>query len=181
MAEIENRIRLFRGDITTVDADAIVTAANQALCGGGGVDGAVHAAAGPQLLTASLAVAPCPAGSARITDGFNLSARFVIHAVGPIFNDLETDSVILAATYESALVLAAENGVRSLVFPCISTGVYGFPHHAACDIATTTVTQWLRAHDLPEFVTFCCFGRQDFARYRERLQELGVVLDDRRL
>ncbi len=172
---METRIRLVRGDITRVDADAIVTAANEALCGGGGVDGAVHDAAGPQLLAASMALAPCPAGAARITDAFNLTSRFVIHAVGPIFNDLDADSPVLAATYESALSLASEHRVGSVALPCISVGAFGFPNDAACDIAIKTVTEWLRTNDSPELVIFCCYEPQDFARYEERLSEMGIV------
>ena len=172
---IESRIRLIHGDITRIDADAIVTAANSALRGGGGVDGAVHGAAGPELLAASLALAPCPAGEARITDGFKLTSRFVIHAVGPIFSDLDVDSLVLAAAYKSALSLAAEQRVKSVAFPCISTGVFGFPHDAACDIAIATVMEWLGTHPDPEKVIFCCFGTQDFDRYHERLEKLGVV------
>ena len=175
VAEIKTRIRLIRGDITRIDADAIVTAANEGLCGGGGVDGAVHAAAGPELLVASMALAPCPAGAARITDAFNLSSRFVIHAVGPIFRDLDADSLVLAATYKSALSLAAEHHVGSVAFPCISTGAFGFPHDAARDIAIETVMEWLRTTDGPELVIFCCFEPHDFDRYEERLTEMGIV------
>ncbi len=173
--ELETRIRIVLGDITLVEAEAIVTAANRDLVGGGGVDGAVHDAAGPQLVAASRAVAPCPAGSARITGAFNLACRFVIHAVGPIFRDLDRDSPVLASCYNSALSLAAEHGIRSVAFPCISTGAYGFPHDGACDVAIDAVVGWLRTHDVPERVTFCCFEQPDFARYRERLTELGVA------
>ena len=146
---IDSRIRLFLGDITSLDCDAVVTAANDALCGGGGGDGAVHDAAGHELVRASMALSPCPAGDARITDGFNLSAKFVIHAVGPIFRDLDTDRETLESTYTSSLSLAAENGVTSIAFPCISTGAFGFPADAACETAIQSVVQWLRVNDLP--------------------------------
>ena len=172
---IETRIRLVMGDITDVDVDAIVTAANQGLCGGGGVDGAVHGAAGPELVRASMALAPCPAGDARITGAFDLSAKFVIHAVGPIFSSLDTDSPILSRAYRSALSLAAEHRVNSIAFPCISTGVFGFPAGPACEIAINTVSQWLKSNDHPEVVTFCCFEVPDYARYHERLSELGLL------
>ena len=172
---IEFRIRLFLGDITSLDCDAIVTAANDVLCGGGGVDGAVHDAAGPELVRASMALAPCPAGDARITDAFNLGAKFVIHAVGPIFRDLDTDSVTLANAYSSSLSLAAENGTQSIAFPSISTGAFGFPADAACEIAIKTVTDWLRSNDSPLVVTFCCFQSDDYARYDLRLNELGLL------
>ena len=176
MARTEDRIRLVHDDITSVDADAVVTAANEALCGGGGVDGAVHDAAGPELLAASMALAPCPAGSVRITDAFNLSARFVIHAVGPIFNNLDSDSLVLAATYQSALSIAVENGVTSVVFPCISTGAFGFPAGQASEIAVNTVVEWLRANGDPGLVIFCCFESQDFAQYHAHLTDLGIAV-----
>ena len=174
-SSLEGRIRLVQGDITRVEAEAIVTAANKALRGGGGVDAAVHRAAGPRLVEASMAQAPCPAGKARITDAFDLAARFVIHAVGPIFHDLEGDSSTLASAYRSALTLAAENDAHSIAFPCISTGVYGFPPDAACVIATDTVLDWLKDNDIPESVTFCCFSEADYKRYKWRLEELGLV------
>ncbi|WP_040769183.1 O-acetyl-ADP-ribose deacetylase [Novipirellula maiorica] len=172
---IANRIRLVLGDITTLDCDAVVTAANASLCGGGGVDGAVHRAAGPELVRDSMALAPCPAGEARITEGHRLSARFVIHAVGPIFRDMTEDKKTLAKTYHSSLSLAAQHDVASIAFPCISTGVYGFPADAACEIAIETVTEWLRSNDMPQFVTFCCFSPQDQTRYQKRLSELGLA------
>ena len=172
---IDRRIRLFHGDITSLNCDAIVTAANSALCGGGGVDGAVHNAAGPNFVHASMALAPCPAGDARITEGFDLSAKFVIHAVGPIFSDIETDSLTLASVYESSLSLAAENNLTTIAFPCISTGVFGFPADAACKIAIDTVIRYLQSNDLPESVTFCCFNSADYGRYKELLSELGLL------
>ncbi|PHQ33994.1 macro domain-containing protein [Rhodopirellula bahusiensis] len=172
---IESRIRLFLGDITSLDCDAIVTAANDALCGGGGVDGAAHDAAGSELVRASMALAPCPAGEARITGGFNLAARFVIHAVGPIFRDIDTDRETLANAYASSLSLAAENNAASIAFPCISTGAFGFPPNSACEIAIDTVIQWLRSNDQPNLVTFCCFEPDDHGRYKERLTELGLL------
>ena len=174
MPPIESRIRLIHGDITRTDADAVITAANEALRGGGGVDGAVHRAAGPELVAASRMLAPCPAGMARITDGFNLAAKYVIHAVGPIFHDLVTDSKTLASTYESSLTLAEEKDVKRIAFPCISTGIYGFPKNEACSIAIETVVAWLQNHASPEEVIFCCFEQQDFSLYRERLIEFGI-------
>jgi O-acetyl-ADP-ribose deacetylase (regulator of RNase III) len=172
---LESRIRLVVGDITRLDVGAIVTAANQALAGGGGVDGAVHNAAGPELVESLRAVAPCPAGSARITPGFNLDAKFVIHAVGPIFHELSADSATLASTYRSSLALAAENDIAQIALPCISTGVYGFPKRPACEIAIRTVLTWLRSHAKPEVVVFCCYQDADATLYRERLEELGML------
>lgn len=174
-APLSSRIKLFLGDISSLDVDAIVTAANEALCGGGGVDGAVHDAAGPELVRASMSLAPCMAGDARITDAFDLPGRFVIHAVGPIFRNLETDAPILANSYRSALSLAAEHHVDAIAFPCISTGVFAFPPDSACNIAIDTVLDWLRSHVYPQSVIFCCFEHQDHALYRERLDELGVL------
>ena len=171
---LASRIHLVIGDITRLAVDAIVTAANEALRGGGGVDGAVHRAAGPDLVAASRALAPCPAGSARITPGFNLDARYVIHAVGPVFRDLTEDKATLASAYHAALQLCIENDVDHIAFPCISTGVYGFPKDAACQIATDTVTRWLGQHAVPSAVTFCCFAAEDAELYRQRLAELGI-------
>ena len=171
-SEQNSRIQLTLGDITLLEVDAIVTAANEALCGGGGVDGAVHDAAGSELVRASMAQAPCPAGEARVTDAFQLNVRMVIHAVGPIFRDLETDSKTLANAYRSSLSLAAENGAQSIAFPCISTGAFGFPADHACEIAVQTVSEWLQLNDRPVSVTFCCFEPQDHARYQERLRQL---------
>lgn len=172
---LQTRIQVVVDDITRLDVDGVVTAANQSLRGGGGVDGAVHAAAGPELVAASQPLAPCPAGSAKITPGFNLSADFVIHAVGPVFRDLQADSATLRSTYRSALALAAEHQINRVAFPCISTGVYGFPGRPACDIATATVIQWLQEQAAPELVVFCCFSHNDGDLYRRRLQELGIA------
>lgn len=170
------RICVFVGDITTLRVDAIVTAANEQLRGGGGVDGAIHAAAGPQLVHASRALAPCPTGQAKITPAFDLAVDYVIHAVGPIFHSLDPDAKTLAAAYESALCLAGEHNIAQLAFPCISTGVYGFPAESACDIAVDTVLAWIQQNDLPRVVTFCCFSKEDGMRYRQRLGDLGIAI-----
>ncbi|MCA9213167.1 MAG: O-acetyl-ADP-ribose deacetylase [Planctomycetales bacterium] len=173
--KISDRIKVVQGDITELDVDCIVTAANSALLGGGGVDGAVHRAAGAELVKASSQLAPCPAGQARITPGFNLAAKFVIHAVGPIFSELNRDSQVLAATYESALLLANEHKVVRIAFPCISTGVYGFPKPEACEVAIATVIDWMRQHADRKIVIFCCFDDEDVSLYRHRLLELGAI------
>lgn len=175
MNSLATRIRLFRGDITSLDCEVIVTAANGSLCGGGGVDGAVHSAAGPELVRASMAVGPCPTGEARITDGFRLSAKYVIHAVGPVFHDLVTSGPELASAYESALQLALEHKIQSIAFPCISTGVYGFPSAPACEIAVEAVLGWLESHEIPQSVTFCCFEYADRQLYENRMNELGAA------
>jgi O-acetyl-ADP-ribose deacetylase len=170
-----NRIRLVQGDITQLQVDAIVNAANQALAGGGGVDGAIHRAAGPELLAACKKVAPCPTGQARMTPGFRLSAPYVIHTVGPIYEDgTQGEPELLHACYESSLKLAREYGLKHIAFPCISTGVYGYPPDEACQIAVRTVLASLENHDIPHIVTFCCFLSSDWERYAELLDQLGL-------
>ena len=173
-SEVGERLRVFQGDITALQVDAVVTAANSGLYGGGGVDGAVHNAAGPELVRASRQLAPCPAGRARVTSSFNLPGRFVIHAVGPVFSEFEKDAPVLASAYRSSLGLAALHDVESIAFPCISTGVYRFPPEAACQIACETVIQWLRDNESPHLVTFCCFEQRDVHLYSDRLQAFGV-------
>lgn len=138
------RIELERGDITAMAVDAIVNAANSALAGGGGVDGAIHRAAGPALKAASMALAPCPAGDARITPGFALKARFVVHAVGPVWRGGDAgEAALLARCYRTSLALAADAGARSIAFPAISTGVYGYPKEAAAEVALAAIRGWI--------------------------------------
>ncbi|MGI9517573.1 MAG: O-acetyl-ADP-ribose deacetylase [Pirellulaceae bacterium] len=176
MSDVHVQIQLVEGDITQLDVHAVVTAANEGLFGGGGVDGAVHAAAGPQLLEACRVVAPCPTGQSRITPGFNLRAEWVIHTVGPVYRDgLSGEPELLASAYFTALDLAAAHGVRSVAFPCISTGVYGYPTNAACDIAIRTVFDWSQGNQWRGAAVFCCFGRADFELYQGRLQDLGLL------
>jgi len=151
-------IEIHSGDITQLSVDAIVNAANELLIGGGGVDGAIHDAAGSELVNASRQLAPCPAGNARITPGFNLNADFVIHAVGPVFRDgTRGEFDTLANTYRAALQIADENSFKSIAFPCISTGAYCFPQGRACEIAIQTCTDWLNNRDHPKTIVFCCF------------------------
>lgn len=145
------RIEVERGDITAMAVDAIVNAANSALAGGGGVDGAIHRAAGPELVKASRALAPCPPGEARITPGFGLKAAHVIHAVGPVWHGGgRGEPELLASCYRRSLDLAAEAGARSIAFPAISTGIYGYPKDAAAEVALTTIKAW--AHEHPEAI-----------------------------
>jgi O-acetyl-ADP-ribose deacetylase (regulator of RNase III) len=175
MLKLKSRINLVQGDITQLDVDAVVTAANVALRGGAGVDGAIHAAAGPELVVASRALAPCPTGEARMTAGFRLRAPHVIHAVGPIYRDgTENEDRLLADAYRNSLRLATECGLDTIAFPCISTGIYGFPKPEACVIAIETVVDWLKAHASPHRVTFCCFDDYDFSLYAAQLKVLGV-------
>ncbi|MFA5843988.1 MAG: O-acetyl-ADP-ribose deacetylase [Coriobacteriia bacterium] len=165
-----SRMRVITGDITRLDVDAIVNAANTSLLGGGGVDGAIHRAAGPALLEECRQLGGCPTGEARMTGGHALPARFVIHTVGPVYRGGgggERD--LLRSCYAQSLRLAADAGLTSVAFPCISTGVYGYPKPEACDIAVSTVGEWLLAHDLPRSVVFCCYGAEDAGLYGSRL------------
>ena len=164
------RIQLVHGDITALDVDAIVTAANESLCGGGGVDGAIHGAAGPGLFEECRTIGICPEGQARITRGYLLPARHVIHTVGPVwdgggYNEVES----LKSCYKSTLQLALEYNIKTIAFPCIATGVYMFPKDQACEIAVTSVLRWLATTALPEIVVFCCYEDEDFALYKGRL------------
>jgi O-acetyl-ADP-ribose deacetylase (regulator of RNase III) len=170
-------IKIIQGDITTLAVDAIVNAANQVMLGGGGVDGAIHWAAGDELYEACLKVPEvrpgvrCPTGEARITPGFKLPAKFVIHTVGPVYRDGQHgEPEKLAACYRNSLALAAENGCASIAFPCISTGIYGYPKEEAAQIAVREVKAFLgegRAPARPEMeVIFCCFSERDANVYR---------------
>ena len=170
MTDLNTRLRVVVGDITELEVDAVVTAANTQLKGGGGVDGAVHRAAGNSLLEASRAQAPCPTGSAVITPGFSLPASHVIHAVGPVYRDGRSgESELLHSAYTESLKLAQEHQLRHIAFPSISTGVYGYPPAQACQVAVAAVTEFLAEHALPEVVTFCCFSERDASLYRQQL------------
>ena len=161
-------LELHVGDITKLAVDAIVNAANEALRGGGGVDGAIHRAAGPELLTACIAIGGCPTGEARITPGFRLPAKYVIHTVGPVWRGGGAgEDDLLASCYRESLKLATAHGVSSIAFPAISTGIYGFPPERAAPIAVETV----RTHAAPSLtrVIFCCFNDAAAANYRSLL------------
>lgn len=170
-ADVSQRMRVITGDITTLTVDAIVNAANSSLLGGGGVDGAIHRAAGPGLLEECRKIGGCPTGEARITGGYNLPAKWVIHAVGPVWDGGSYgEASLLSSAYRSSLALAEKAGASTVAFPFISAGVYGYPKPQACDIAVTSVEEWLRDHDLPQEVIFCCFTSSDAELYRARLQ-----------
>ena len=169
--EKTSRITLVQGDITRQEVDAIVNAANERLLGGGGVDGAIHRAAGPELLEECRTLGGCPTGDARITKGYHLPSRFVIHTVGPVWRGGERgEADLLAACYRTSLQLAVEYKVRTIAFPSISTGAYGYPVHQAAKIAVETVEDFLAAAPSIEEIRFVCFSPADYQVY---LGELG--------
>ena len=160
-------LRIVVADITTLAVDAIVNAANESLLGGGGVDGSIHRAAGPDLLAECRGIGGCPTGEARITRGHALPARHVIHTVGPVWHGGERgEPDLLESAYRTSLTLAAEHGLASIAFPSISTGVFGYPIGRASAIAVATAMSWARGSGLPDEVTFCCFSDADAEEYR---------------
>lgn len=167
---MDKRIELIKGDITTLAVDAIVNAANTKLLGGGGVDGAIHAAAGPDLLEECRNLNGCETGKAKITRGYLLKAKHVIHAVGPVWHGGHRDETeMLASCYKSSLELARDNKIKTLAFPGISTGVYGFPKDLAAFIAVSETRRFLHKNKYPEKVTFVTFSDEHFETYRKLL------------
>ncbi len=157
-------------DITTLDVDAIVNAAHETLAPGGGVCGAIHAAAGPRLAEACAALGGCAAGDAKITAGFDLPARHVIHAVGPVYRGGgDGEPQLLASCYRRSLELAESGGLASIAFPCISTGIFGYPADDAAAVALEVIGAWLRGGLSPRRVICCCFAAQDAQTYRNRV------------
>lgn len=169
-----SRIELIQSDITKLDLDVIVNAANSSLMGGGGVDGAIHRAAGPQLLAECITLGACAAGEAKLTKGYNLKARFIIHTVGPIWHGGKSGEYdLLAGCYRNSLSLAVENHCNSVAFPNISTGVYGFPKELAADIAIREVRLFLAANKSVTKVFFCCFDSENYSIYQRLLTEIS--------
>lgn len=168
----KGRIEIVMGDITLVDADAIVNAANATLLGGGGVDGAIHKAAGPALLEECRKLNGCETGKAKITGGYNLKAKYVIHTVGPIWHGGHLDEhALLASCYQESLSLAREHKIRSIAFPGISTGVYAFPKDQAAFIAVSETKRFLLKNNLPEKVIFVAFDDTNYELYRKYLSQ----------
>ena len=167
--KVKNQIQVVQGDITKLDCDCIVNAANRSLLGGGGVDGAIHRAAGPELLAECRTLHGCRTGEAKITKGYRLKAKYIIHTVGPIYSGTAEEAAQLADCYRNSLNLAKEHDVHSIAFPAISTGVYGYPLEDAAEIAVKTVAQWLEDHaDYAMQVIFCCFDARTERVYQAR-------------
>jgi O-acetyl-ADP-ribose deacetylase len=168
---VATSLRIVRGDIVTLDVDAIVNAANSTLLGGGGVDGAIHRAAGPELLAACRKFGGCPTGQARITPGFQLKARWVIHAVGPVWKGGgQGEPELLASCYRESLRLAAAHAIETIAFPAISTGAYGYPIASATGVAIEAVRVFTGSGAGPTEVIFCCYSGEDYATYQGALR-----------
>lgn len=167
---MKERIELYKGDITKLAVDAIVNAANNSLLGGGGVDGAIHRAAGPELLEYNRKLGGCETGKAKITPGFRLPARYIIHTVGPVWRGGNNDEdKLLTNCYENSLNLAVENNIKTIAFPAISTGVYGFPLERATRNAVETVKKFLKNDSSIEKVIFVCFDEKTYEVYKNSL------------
>lgn len=163
-------VEVIQGDITKLKVDAIVNAANSSLLGGGGVDGAIHRAAGSELLDECKKIGGCPTGEARLTKGYNLPAKFVIHTVGPIWRGGYQDEIeLLRNAYQNSLRLASSNSIETIAFPNISTGVYGFPKTSAAEIAVRVVKDYISKNKYPKKVIFVCFDEENYEIYKEKL------------
>ncbi len=171
--DILDKIEIQQGDITRLEVDAIVNAANTRLLGGGGVDGAIHRAAGPELLEECRTIGGCPTGEARITGGYNLPARHVIHTVGPVYSGRPQDSRLLTNCYLNSLTLAVENNLKTVAFPAISCGVYGYPIEDACKIAVDTGIEFLRGNPSVQKIIFILFSEKDVAVYETYIESIA--------
>ena len=167
-----DRLYVHQGDITQLDVDAIVNAANNTLLGGGGVDGAIHRAAGPKLLEECRQLGGCPTGEARITKGYELPARYVIHTVGPVYKGKNEDRELLSSCYKNSFKLAQDYELRSIAFPAISCGVYGYPLEEACKIAVDTSLDMLNQNESIEQVIFALFSAADAQTYKDYINSL---------
>jgi O-acetyl-ADP-ribose deacetylase (regulator of RNase III) len=168
-------LSFIKGDIAHEETDAIVNAANSRLAGGGGVDGAIHKAGGPKIMEECRKIGGCPTGSAVITTGGNLKAKYVIHTVGPIYKDgKHNEAKLLSSAYKSSLALAVKNGIKSLAFPSISTGAYGYPINEAAEIALKTIMDFIKTHKELSLVRFVLFSDRDFEVYKKMLERLTI-------
>ena len=174
--QIKNQLEIVQGDITKLDCDCIVNAANRSLLGGGGVDGAIHRAAGPELLAECRTLHGCRTGEAKITKGYRLKAKYIIHTVGPIYSGTPEDAVQLADCYRNSLELAKTYDIHSIAFPAISTGVYGYPLDAATGIAVDTITQYVMEHDLTVYLVL--YDRHSLAVSRKLFTSVEEYIDD---
>lgn len=166
------KIKIRQGDITRLQVDAIVNAANRSLLGGGGVDGAIHRAAGPELLEECRTIGGCPTGEARLTRGYNLPARYVIHTVGPVYSGKPHDSLLLAGCYRNSLQIASEHNLHSIAFPAVSCGVYGYPIGDACKIAVDTTCDFLEQNSTIQTVIFMLYSDRDRIVYHDYVTRL---------
>ncbi|MGX9144866.1 O-acetyl-ADP-ribose deacetylase [Mesorhizobium sp. 128a] len=174
MSTLSERIRIHTGDITKLDVDAIVNAANSSLLGGGGVDGAIHRAAGPELEFECRMLNGCKVGDAKLTKGYHLPARYIIHTVGPVWQGGgKGEAGLLASCYRRSLEIARARDCRTVTFPAISTGIYRYPKNEAADIAVGIASDFLQQNALPEMVVFCCFDDQTAELYRQAVAGVG--------
>ncbi len=167
---VKKRVELINGDITSLDVDAIVNAANNSLLGGGGVDGAIHNAAGPDLLTECESLNGCQTGQSKITSGYRLKAKHIVHTVGPIwYGGYRDEPELLASCYQTSLAIAKEKKIKTIAFPGISTGIYGFPKELAALIAVNETKRFLNKNNYPEKVIFVTFSNESYETYRKLL------------